>query len=781
MLATEEGFVSEDFIAVWREWSTQLQELGRMEDLFILYQQGCEVFVENDMLHYYMGCSLLKLSMKVEAAGMFRKALCANGQNLCAMEKLEFTSRRLIDGWHFAMLNDKKRNLCFSSAIKNSIKDTDCVLDIGSGTGILSMLAVKYSKAKIHSCEMLKIMQVIGSECISLNEMENKITSFSCDSNKLAIKYKPSSVDPIGYLDKQVSLVITETVDAGLFGEGIIDILHHAWEHLLCSKDQGGRVLPSRATLYCALIECEYIYKKHTVIPAHSFPGVIITSRVGEKEVNTSGKTGHGNGVFDMYGQLLHTSELEPYTSEKVKLIPHKVVTSVKKVMDVDFNDAMFLETMANGDYGHVFVDHDVIGEGFADAVVLWFDLEVASPEIMKCNNNLDEHVTQINTCISSDYCWEQAVFPIRCCKTHIRSNLDGSGCNNTVLERLCVETCDVINLDFKVFSDCLSLASVTDSAGISYPQNLSKLLQPDFASSSLHITAHEQLVERMNDVRFTNTYFQAVLRQFNSSNSCNILDISNGFDLLSIKLAKLLKVKIHKYCQTPAIQRAYCRLSQHCNQHLMLYNKIPSHTQTSFDIIVSEVIEPSGLISPDAIKNMFEAQMSLSHNGVMVPRKISLVAQCISSEELLSKCMVLSDENTLGFKIADIINDYRISTHSDLDLSHFSFKQLTLPEVTLEYCFDALPNTLTDAVLQQKSLVLKTIQSGIVHAILFWFKINVYNDEIIDTSKANHWKQAAYIFPKNKQLLVTSGEEIVLKSLCQNDLVSFSISTYGK
>lgn len=31
----------------------------------------------------------------------------------------------------------------------------------------------------------------------------------------------------------RVSLVVTETVDAGVFGEGIVESLIHAWEHLL--------------------------------------------------------------------------------------------------------------------------------------------------------------------------------------------------------------------------------------------------------------------------------------------------------------------------------------------------------------------------------------------------------------------------------------------------------------------------------------------------------------------------------------------------------------------
>lgn len=38
----------------------------------------------------------------------------------------------------------------------------------------------------------------------------------------------------------RVSLVVTETVDAGLFGEGIVESLIHAWEHLLLQPKVSG-------------------------------------------------------------------------------------------------------------------------------------------------------------------------------------------------------------------------------------------------------------------------------------------------------------------------------------------------------------------------------------------------------------------------------------------------------------------------------------------------------------------------------------------------------------
>ena len=54
-------------------------------------------------------------------------------------------------------------------------------------------------------------------------------------------------------------MVVTETVDAGLLGESIIPTLRHAWKELLLPPSDGGRVIPSGATVYAAVVECEII------------------------------------------------------------------------------------------------------------------------------------------------------------------------------------------------------------------------------------------------------------------------------------------------------------------------------------------------------------------------------------------------------------------------------------------------------------------------------------------------------------------------------------------
>lgn len=53
----------------------------------------------------------------------------------------------------------------------------------------------------------------------------------------------------------RVSLVVTETVDAGLFGEGIVESLIHAWEHLLLQPKVGD----------VGTWQCDFYFCSHSV------------------------------------------------------------------------------------------------------------------------------------------------------------------------------------------------------------------------------------------------------------------------------------------------------------------------------------------------------------------------------------------------------------------------------------------------------------------------------------------------------------------------------------
>lgn len=75
----------------------------------------------------------------------------------------------------------------------------------------------------------------------------------------------------------RVSLVVTETVDAGLLGEGIVPSVRHAWKQLLLEERSAAqrRVIPSLATVYGCLVECEHVRKLSRLDKMHFIVNIL--------------------------------------------------------------------------------------------------------------------------------------------------------------------------------------------------------------------------------------------------------------------------------------------------------------------------------------------------------------------------------------------------------------------------------------------------------------------------------------------------------------------------
>lgn len=185
-------------------------------------------------------------------------------------------------------------------------------------------------------------------------------------------------------------------MDAGLFGEHLLQTLIHAWRSLLlpphphistiydstdCKLPQKhGIVIPFSASLWAVPIECAYIAWKNFI------------------RVNRYGK-------LDLTKVVLYAEKDEPYDTENLQnLKEFKILTKPLKIKKIDFNNPSQLEDYFNGRY-----DSDVVN--FAcpskrvDAVAVWFDI------------HLDEDITLSSSPFHSDAktcCWDQAVFPIQ-------------------------------------------------------------------------------------------------------------------------------------------------------------------------------------------------------------------------------------------------------------------------------------------------------------------------------------------------------------------------------
>ena len=88
-----------------------------------------------------IGVKLLNEGCSRVACYFLEAALKADPDSLFAKENLQIAYSKIVDRWHFHMLNDVVRNSTFCKSIERVVSQCPdcCVLDIGSGTGILRL------------------------------------------------------------------------------------------------------------------------------------------------------------------------------------------------------------------------------------------------------------------------------------------------------------------------------------------------------------------------------------------------------------------------------------------------------------------------------------------------------------------------------------------------------------------------------------------------------------------------------------------------------------------
>ncbi|MBN1204304.1 MAG: 50S ribosomal protein L11 methyltransferase [Myxococcaceae bacterium] len=167
--------------------------------------------------------------------------------------------RKMVPRWHFAMLNDTERNQAFSSALQAWVRPEDLVLDVGAGSGVLAMMAVRAGARAVISCEVIEPVAHIARRIIEANGL----------SARISIVPKLSSLLTLGQdLPSRADLLVTETIDCGLVGEGILPIIRHARAELL---KEGARIIPAKARVFFSLLESSVIHRINFTKEASGF------------------------------------------------------------------------------------------------------------------------------------------------------------------------------------------------------------------------------------------------------------------------------------------------------------------------------------------------------------------------------------------------------------------------------------------------------------------------------------------------------------------------------
>ena len=278
------------------------------------------------------GNALTDLGRAGEARAAYLRALELAPDYDVARQNLARLNEKSIPPWHFTMLADQQRNTAYRQAIEKACRDK-VVLDIGTGSGLLAMMAARAGAQKIFGAEVVPEMAQIARQIIAQNGYAEQIHIFEAHSTTLQLGNE---------MEEPANVLVSEILDAGLTGEGVLDSHRHAIANL-CTHDV--QVIPARAELFAQLVAAPW---RRQVTPIREIEG------------------------FDLspMGQFQRMDKLQVLNLETEDV---EVLTMVTPLWKVDFKE---LPLAAPAERPEVWETEFVAKkEGTAHALIFWFDL----------------------------------------------------------------------------------------------------------------------------------------------------------------------------------------------------------------------------------------------------------------------------------------------------------------------------------------------------------------------------------------------------------------------
>lgn len=147
----------------------------------------------------------------------------------------------------FCCLNDYKRTMAFKKAIENTIKKGDVVVEMGSGSGVLSMFAIDAGASKVYTVELDKVNVQSLRKTFSANGYTGKIKIIEGDATSIN-------------LPEEVDVIICEMIATGLIEELQVPAMNNALRY----AKKGTRVLLEKYSIDLDLVSSKNTFYKKT-------------------------------------------------------------------------------------------------------------------------------------------------------------------------------------------------------------------------------------------------------------------------------------------------------------------------------------------------------------------------------------------------------------------------------------------------------------------------------------------------------------------------------------
>ncbi|XP_054566151.1 protein arginine N-methyltransferase 7 isoform X2 [Eptesicus fuscus] len=257
------------------------------------------------------------------------------------------------------MLHDKDRNIKYYQGIRaavSRVKDRGqkaLVLDIGTGTGLLSMMAVTAGADFCYAIEVFKPMADAAVKIVEKNGFSDKIKVINKHSTEV-------TVGPDGDMPCRANILITELFDTELIGEGALPSYEHAHRHLMQDDCEA---VPHRAIVYAQLVESRRMWSWNKLFP------IRVQTSLGEQVIVPPSELERCPGAPSVYDIQLNQVSPTDFT----------VLSDVLPMFSVDFSKQVSSSAAC---YSRQF---EPLASGQAQVVLSWWDIEMDPEGKIKC------------------------------------------------------------------------------------------------------------------------------------------------------------------------------------------------------------------------------------------------------------------------------------------------------------------------------------------------------------------------------------------------------------
>lgn len=142
-------------------------------------------------------------------------------------------------------LVDNERTIAFQKAIKKVVKKGDVVVDLGTGSGIMALIAAKSGAKKVFAVEFDPFIAEISKKAIELNNLGNTVSLLVEDARKCNFP-----------LNTKFNVVISEMLTTGIVDEPQIQVINNL--HKKGLVDSSTSFIPYRHDTYASLVNANF-------------------------------------------------------------------------------------------------------------------------------------------------------------------------------------------------------------------------------------------------------------------------------------------------------------------------------------------------------------------------------------------------------------------------------------------------------------------------------------------------------------------------------------------